>query len=149
MLLIDIPNQKEPKRVYLRGQAHDRQLSVRVYEPFEWRPLDELRRNYEKPLEIINIPAVPAGQKPRVVLSFMRDQDAIKFDYKFKQDQNRLRLIAISSCRQTDVQMEKPCSYEIAPRVSLAIFDVYFSKTILTSNVTFPKDQFLVGRSRL
>ena len=63
MLLIDIPNQIEPKTVYLRGQAHDRQLSVRVFEPFEKRPLDELRRNYEKPLELLNAPAVPAGQK--------------------------------------------------------------------------------------
>ena len=48
----------------------------------------------------------------------MRDEEAIKFDYKFKQDQNRLRLIAISSCRLTDVKMEKPCSYELAARVS-------------------------------
>ena len=52
------------------------------------------------------------------MLNFMRDEEAIKFDYKFKQDQNRLRLIAISSCRLTDVKMEKPCSYELAARVS-------------------------------
>jgi hypothetical protein len=57
VLLIDIPNQIKPKRVYLRGQAFDRQMAVRVYEPFEWRPLEELRKNYEKPLELINVPS--------------------------------------------------------------------------------------------
>lgn len=100
----------------MRGQAHDRQLSVREYEPFDWRPVEELQRNYERPLDILNAPPVPLGQKPRVVLNFMRDEEAIKYDYKFKQDQNRQRLIAISSCRLTDVKMEKPCSFEITPR---------------------------------
>ena len=61
ILLIDIPNQKDPKRVYLRGQAHDRQLSVREYEPFDWRPIEELQRNYERPLDILNAPPVPVG----------------------------------------------------------------------------------------
>jgi hypothetical protein len=31
VMLIDIPNQIKPKSVYLRGQAYDRQLSVRVH----------------------------------------------------------------------------------------------------------------------
>lgn len=68
MLLIDIPNQIKPKSVYLRGQAYERQLSVRIYEPFDWRPVDELKRNYEKPLELLNQPALAQGQKQRIVL---------------------------------------------------------------------------------
>jgi hypothetical protein len=56
---------------------------VRVYEPFEWRPLEEVKRNYEKPLEIIT-PMVLAGQKQRIVLEFMRDEEAIKHEYKFR-----------------------------------------------------------------
>lgn len=51
----------------------------------------------------------------------MRDEEAIKYEYKFKAVQNRIRQIAISSCRLTDVKMEKPCSYEIAPKVSFFI----------------------------
>jgi hypothetical protein len=86
MLLIDIPNQIKPKQVYLRGQAHERQLSVRVYEPFDWRPAEELKRNYEKPLELLNSPALGPGQKHRITLEFMRDEEAIKHDYKFKAD---------------------------------------------------------------
>ena len=56
VLLVDIPNQIKPKRIYVRGQSFDRQLAVRVFEPFEWRPIEELKRNYEKPLELINVP---------------------------------------------------------------------------------------------
>jgi hypothetical protein len=49
----------------------------------------------------------------------MRDEEAIKYEYKFKADQNRIRQIAISSCRLTDIKMEKPSSFEIIPRVSI------------------------------
>ncbi len=85
ILLIDIPNQIKPKRVYLRGQSFDRQLAVRVFEPFEWRPLEELKKNYEKPLELINVP-VTINQKQRIVLDFMRDEEAIKHEYKFRSE---------------------------------------------------------------
>ena len=50
VLLIEIPNQVNPKEIYLRGQCYGRQLGIREYVPFEWRPLDELRRRYEEPL---------------------------------------------------------------------------------------------------
>lgn len=59
---------------------------MRVYEPFDWRPVEELKRNYEKPLEIINPASLAPGQKQRVLLEFMRDEDAIKYEYKFKAD---------------------------------------------------------------
>ena len=118
ILLIDIPNQIKPKRVYLRGQAFDRQLAVRVFEPFEWRPLEELRRNYEKPLELINTP-VSTNQKQRFVLEFMRDEQAIKHEYKFRAEQNRKRIVCISSCRLMDIKMEKAGNYELTPRVSM------------------------------
>jgi len=91
MLLIDIPNQINPKHIYLRGQSHDRQLSVRIYEPFDWRPKEELKRNYEKPLELLNATAVASGEKKRIVLQYLRDEEAITYEYKFKADQNRIR----------------------------------------------------------
>jgi hypothetical protein len=50
VLLIDIPNQLHPKEVYLRGQCYSRQMAIREYVPFEWRPLDELKKRYEEPL---------------------------------------------------------------------------------------------------
>ncbi len=51
----------------------------------------------------------------------MRDEEAIKYEYKFKADQNRLRVLVISSCRLSDIKMEKPSAYEITPRVSCDI----------------------------
>jgi len=54
VLLIDIPNQVNAKSVYLRGQSYTRQMFVRDYVPFEWRPLDELRRRYEEPLSLFS-----------------------------------------------------------------------------------------------
>jgi len=40
--------------------------------------------NFEKPLEILNAPvAVP---KQRIILEYLRDEVAIKYDYKFKAD---------------------------------------------------------------
>ena len=74
-------NQAEPKQVYLCGQANKRQISVRVYEPFDWRPVNELKRKYEKPLEVLNQVSLAPGQKQRIVLEFMRDEEAIKYDY--------------------------------------------------------------------
>jgi hypothetical protein len=79
--------------------------------------LEEVKRNYEKPLEIIT-PMVLAGQKQRIVLEFMRDEEAIKHEYKFRAEQNRKRLIALSSCRLMDIKLEKAGAYELTPKVS-------------------------------
>jgi hypothetical protein len=51
----------------------------------------------------------------------MRDEEAIKHDYKFRADQNRKRVIAISSCRLMDIKMEKAGNYELTPKVSFTM----------------------------
>ena len=61
---------------------------------------------------------VLAGQKQRIVLEFMRDEEAIKHEYKFRAEQNRKRLIALSSCRLMDIKLEKAGAYELTPKVS-------------------------------
>ena len=43
VMLIDIPNQVNAKKMYLRGWAYSRQLFAREYEPFGWRPENSLR----------------------------------------------------------------------------------------------------------
>lgn len=53
VLLIDIPNQIKPKSVFARGWCYSRQLFVREHEPFEWKPVESLRRKYEDPLKIL------------------------------------------------------------------------------------------------
>jgi hypothetical protein len=60
VLLVDIPNQIKPKSVFLRGWCYQRQLSVREQEPFEWKPVEKLRRKYEDPLKVLNGTLIPA-----------------------------------------------------------------------------------------
>jgi len=74
VMLVDIPNQKTPKNVYLRGQCYNRQLFAREYEPFEWKALPLLRRRYEEPFKLLN--RDPLGQtKQRIVLEYLRDEE--------------------------------------------------------------------------
>ena len=54
VLLIDIPNQINAKKIYLRGQCYPRQVFVREFAPHVWRPLEELSRNYDQPLTHLN-----------------------------------------------------------------------------------------------
>ena len=82
VLLIDIPNQINAKQVYLRGQCYNRQMAIREYIPFEWRPLEELRRKYEEPLALLDHASKKNGFKRRIVLEYLRDEDALKIqDY--------------------------------------------------------------------
>ena len=91
--------------IYLRGQSYDRQLGIRVHQPFEWRPLDELKMNFERPLEVLNQPATAAGRQ-KLILEYLRDEVAVQQEYKFKADQNRIRQLVIGSCRLSDIKLE-------------------------------------------
>jgi hypothetical protein len=51
--LIDIPNQINAKKIYLRGWAYTRQFFAREYDPFVWTESDLLRKNYEEPLQML------------------------------------------------------------------------------------------------
>lgn len=116
--MIDIPNQINAKKIYIRGQSYPRQMFIREHCPFEWRPLPELRRRYEEPLEIFPR-AEKVAKKQVVVLEFMREEEATKFtDYPFKREQDRVRRIVIGNCRLKNTPMEKNGAYELAPKVS-------------------------------
>lgn len=70
VLLIDIPNQLNPKAVYLRGWASSRQFFARENKPFVWkhpdilnvwkdyadqgRAIEHLKKKYEEPLRMLN-----------------------------------------------------------------------------------------------
>ena len=72
--------------------------------------------NFEKPLEILNQPVV--ASKQRIILEYLRDEVAIKYDYKFKADQNRIRQLIIGSFRLMDIKLEKNGAYEFIAKVS-------------------------------
>lgn len=93
-------------------------MFIREYIPFEWRPLSELKRRYEEPLEIF-AKLDRTAKKQTVLLEFMRDEDAAKFtDYKFMREQDRVRKIVIGNCRLKNTPMEKNGAYELVPKVS-------------------------------
>lgn len=57
VLLIDIPNQVNAKKIFLKGWAYSRQLFARVYEPFIWRAEAALRQQHEEPLKLLALAA--------------------------------------------------------------------------------------------
>jgi len=94
-------------------------MFIREHTPFEWRPLQELRRRYEEPLEIF--PRIDrSAKKPTILLEFMRPEEALLYQdkYPFKREQDRLRKIVIGNCRLKNTPMEKNGAYELVPKVS-------------------------------
>jgi len=114
VLLVEIPNQVNPKEIYLRGQCYSRQMGVREYVPFEWRPLDELRHRYEEPLSLLaQSGGKKDGYRPRIVLEYLRDEDAAKVEnYPHLAEQNRVRKVIFGNSRLIDVKMEKNGNFE-------------------------------------
>lgn len=94
-----------------------------MHAPFDWRPLEELKGEFEKPFDLIGS-AVPASQsgpahpRQRILLEYLRDEEAIKEDYKFRAEMNRVRSLSLGACRLVDVKMEKNGSFEFNPKVS-------------------------------
>ena len=120
VLLIDIPNQINAKKIYLRGQSYPRQVFIREFTPHEWRPLEELRRTYDQPLQHLN-PA--AARKQTILLEYLRDEDAKQYEESnpFLFEQDRIRQVVIGNCRLLDVKLEKNGAYEFVPKVSILI----------------------------
>ena len=118
VLLIDIPNQINAKKIYLRGQSYPRQVFVREFAPHEWRPLEELRRTYDQPLQHLN----PTGiRKQIIMLEYLRDEDAQQYEESnpFLFEQDRARQIVIGNCRLLDNKLEKNGAYEFIQKVSV------------------------------
>lgn len=53
MFEIDIPNQINAKRIFIRGWAYSRQFFVREHKPFIWKTEQELKKRYEEPLQML------------------------------------------------------------------------------------------------
>ena len=117
VLLVDIPNQIKPKQVFLRGWCYPRQLFVREHEPFEWRPVDSLKKKYEDPLKILSGMGMPVRQ--RIVLEFVREEDVNGFgDNQYEREKTKFRRIVVGSCKLLDNKLEKAGTYELVPGVS-------------------------------
>lgn len=90
---------------------------MREHEPFEWRPVESLRKKYEDPLKILSGTGMPARQ--RIVLEFSREDDANGYnENQYEREKTKYRRIVVGSCRLLDNKLEKPGTYEFVPGVS-------------------------------
>lgn len=53
LIEIDIPNQINAKKIFLRGWSYGRQFFAREYIPFIWKEVSELQSRYEEPLKML------------------------------------------------------------------------------------------------
>ena len=129
VMLIDIPNQINAKKMFLRGYTYNRQLFAREFDPFVWRDEAALRKRYEEPLKLLQIangaPVPVESQRKRIYLEFSRDEDVLYLDENdTEKNKNRTRTILIGSCRLLDLKMEKAGTFEITPPV-VSIFSAF------------------------
>ncbi len=120
ILLIDIPNQINAKKIYLRGWAYGRQFFARENDPFVWKAEGALKKKFEEPLVLIqapghNHPAAPKDPRPQVLLEFARDEEVEDEKVEFEKVKNRERSILIGNCRLLDTKMAKAGNFEITP----------------------------------
>lgn len=93
---------------------------MREHEPFEWKPTDQLRRRYEEPLKMLTGGMTQPGQKQRIVLEYLRDEEVESMGADvspFEKEKNKIRKILIGSCKLMDPKMEKNGAYEFTPAV--------------------------------
>jgi hypothetical protein len=95
---------------------------VREHEPFEWRPVESLKKKYEDPLKILSGLGMPVRQ--RIVLEFVREEEVNGFgDNQYEREKTKFRRIVVGSCKLLDNKLEKAGTYEIVPGVSYYLFN--------------------------
>ena len=94
---------------------------MREHEPFEWKPVDKLKRKYEDTLKIMLGGVLPARQ--RVVLEFAREEEVVGYgdNQQYEKEKTKIRRLVIGSCKLLDNKLEKAGTYELVPGVSLII----------------------------
>ena len=113
-LSIDVPNQINPKQLYVRGYSYSRQIFAREEFPFVWHPVDFFKRRYEEPLALKQDPVAPARE--RIVLEFMREDGRGEYSEE-EREKMRYRKLTVGSCKLLDPKLEKNGAYEITPAV--------------------------------
>lgn len=112
-------------------------MAIREYVPFEWRPLDELRKRYEEPLTLLSAGAKKDGRH-RIILEYLRDEDAAKVvDYPHLKEQNRVRKVVLANCRLLDIKMEKNGNFEFVQQKD----DKYFECDVPRGSVNGGQEQ--------
>lgn len=134
--MVDIPNQINPKSLYVRGFAWYRQMSARVYEPFVW-PVDGVK--YVKPMDLMvreKDNRVP-GYRKTIILEFTKSSQAEKRTPE-EIEKETVRKIVVASAVLVNVKQDKPGSFEISLQK-----DEYFSCDLPKGNASPGQEQII------
>ena len=111
-ILIDIPNQINPKGVFLEGFGCSREIVSRVYAPIRWPTVFTLRKD-NAALIISDKRNLKINERKTMVLEFTKESEIVT-----EQDKERvhIRKLLISSAK---CKNEKPGAFDISPLVTI------------------------------
>ena len=116
-VLIDVPNQIDPKQLYLAGNCWKRSVYIRYDKPFKWPTASEMEEETEGPLSFL---ARPSDKPPRFELTFVKEATGLSPE---QQEQTRQRKLMIGNCKLNDSKSDKAGAFEInMPKVENNLF---------------------------
>jgi hypothetical protein len=116
-VLIDVPNQIDPKELYIAGNCWKRSVYIRYDKPFRWPSSTEMDEETEGPLGFL---AKPSDKPPRFELIFIKDAPGLTPE---QIEQTKQRKIVIGNCKLNDAKSDKAGAFEISmPKVENNLF---------------------------
>jgi len=111
-ILIDIPNQINPKSLLLRGFGWARQLSARVYFPFIFRKNEELLKIKPMDLMVKEKYNTTIGFRKTITLEFTKIIAGAALDPEEKEKET-IRKLVLASAELVELKQDKPGTFEI------------------------------------
>ena len=123
--MIDVPNQKTERILFLYGSCYPRQTFLRYFQPYLSIPNEEeLKKNLETPFEILKVKdeeTIFSPSRNKFFLEFLKPKD--------KSDNREMcfsRKILMGNCKMLDPKAEKNSNYETTMPVIIKQTIYYF-----------------------
>jgi hypothetical protein len=111
LIKIEVPNQINPKFLFIKGSCYARQAYISYFRPFIFPKVEDVDKKHEDSLDFIHI------DDQKNILSFKNNQIYIKFVKPVgKDDKNPLcfkRKLTFGNCEMIDPKGAKAATYEI------------------------------------
>lgn len=112
LTVIDVPHQKEEKKLFLYGFCYPRQTFIRYYQPHNVIPNEsELKKPIEFPFDILKTKDeenIFSSARNRILMEFAKTKEKIE-----NNENCFLRKLLLGNCKMLDPKMEKNGNYEI------------------------------------
>lgn len=106
-LLIEVPNQIEPKEIYIAGCCVSRSVYVKYDYPFKWPSSEDLTTRPENPLQFLE---QPKNSGKQLTLTFRKEAGSVSEELK---EECRIRRIVIGNAKMNDGKMDKAGGFEV------------------------------------